>query len=52
MDERHVRRETTGVQKHERTTRWKSEAKRSDVQAVNPEHQSGVSSVVFQSYVG
>ena len=47
MDGRYVRRETTCIQEHERSSRQKSEAERSDVQTVNPEYQSGVSSVVF-----
>ena len=50
VNARHVRRKTVwvfSVQKHERSTSGKSEAECADVQTVNPEHQSGVSSVVF-----
>ena len=41
MDRRYVRGEAMWVQENERSSRRKSEAKFSDVQTVNPEHQSG-----------
>ena len=47
VDGRHVRRMKACIQKHERSSRRKSEAECTDAQTVNPEHQSGVSSVVI-----
>ena len=47
MDWGHDGRETTGLQEYERSTRWKSEAERSDVQALGTEYSSRMFSVVF-----
>ena len=47
VDGRHVIRKTACVQKYERTSRRKSAAECTAVETVNPEHQSGVSSVEF-----
>ena len=47
MERRHVRRKTARLQEHESSARRKSEEERADVQTPDPEHQSGVSSMVF-----
>ena len=46
---RHAGRKATCIQEHKRSARFKSEVEFQMYKTVNPEYQSGVPSVVFQS---
>ena len=49
LDWGHAGKETTSLKEYERSTRWKSEAERSDVQALDTEYPSRMFSLVFLS---
>ena len=49
LDRRHDAWDIMGLEEYERSTRWKSEAEPPDVQPINTEYSSGMSSAVFWS---